>query len=197
MNTDTTNGLNEEGNPAQAGSPRVSTQERALWKRVTSKVAMAAGIGLIAVGCATSNFDFDAQSEESEVSRVVRLSKALEEKEESGEADSLHEASMAPLLHTHLKVFERSNEKGIPDGFVEAETDAYLPLFGVVDLKVDRYDNDLNKYESHRYDSYLWGLFQNHKEQIATPVGLRQKETRRFLWFISWRSSPKYVGGAS
>lgn len=184
--------LNGEGSPAKAGS-QAGPQRKLGFARAT----LAAGLCLLAVGCATSNYNFDALSDASELSRVERMGEALAEREANGQTEDLHEVSMTPLLHTHLNVFGRSDDDGIPKGFVEADVNAYLPLFGVVDMKVNRYDDDLNEYESHNYDSYLWGLFQTHKERITTPVGLREEKTRRFLWFFVWRSAPKYVEVAS
>ncbi|MDF1839766.1 MAG: hypothetical protein P1V35_18015 [Planctomycetota bacterium] len=178
---------NGRGSPANAGS---TWTER--WNAGVARATGAVGLCLLATGCATSNFNFDALSETSEYSRVERMGQALVEMEESGEGDSLHDVGMAPLFHTHLNVFSRAEEDGIPKGFVESDIDAYLPVFGVVDMEVHRYDENLEKYESHEYDSYLWGLFQNHREHIATPVGMRVKETRRLLWFFSWRSDPEY-----
>ncbi len=159
------------------------------------RASLAAGLILVAAGCATSNYDFDALTKESEHSRAGRLEEAMVLEKERGESGDLYDMKVAPLVHTHLNAFVRTEEEGIPKGFVEADIDAYLPLFGFVDATVNRYDNDHKMYESHEFDSYLWGLFQTHREQIATSVGLREKRTRRFLWLFSWGSSPKYVEG--
>ena len=37
-----------------------------------------------------------------------------------------------------------------------------------------------------------WGLFASHREEIATPHGLRTSSNYRVLWFIGWGSGPEY-----
>lgn len=184
---------NKPGHPAGAGILQGPPQQLAQWRLRFARAArasFAAGLFLVATGCATSNFNFDELSEASDSLRAERLGEALALEKEDG---NLYDVNVTPLLHTHLNVFARTDEEGIPAGFVEADIDAYFPFFGFVDATVNRYDNDHQLYEGHEWDSYLWGLFQTHREQIATKVGLREKKTRRFLWFFSWRSSPEYV----
>ncbi len=111
---------------------------------------------------------------------------------EEGNQQDLYDIDVIPLARTHLHVFSEEDDESLPEGFVEADIDAYLPLFGIIDATVNRYDSDRRMYESHQFNSYLWGLFQTHREQVDTTVGLREKKTRRFLWFFVWRSSPKY-----
>ncbi len=181
-----------EENPAEVGSPQGLPQRFVRWKSKIARVTISAGLCLVVTGCAASNYNFDVDPGASDFSRAQLLGQALVQKEADGAGDDLHRMSMAPLLHTQLQVFARANEPGIPKGFVETEIDSYLPLFGFIDLTVNRYDENYEMYESHEYDSYLWGLFQTHKEQIATPVGLREKKTRRLFWFVGWRASPEY-----
>lgn len=159
-----------------------------------------AGIFLLAVthsGCATSNYDFDALSELGDQSQVSRLSEdwLLESNGRSGKA--LYDVDVIPLAHTSLNVFAKAEDEGIPEGFVEADIDAYLPFFGFLDLSIKRYDSTLKMYEQQEYNSYFWGLFQTHRESIDTAVGIREVKRRRFLWFFGWKSSPKYTDAAS
>ncbi|MFT4646817.1 MAG: hypothetical protein ACI9X4_000020 [Glaciecola sp.] len=156
-------------------------------------MSLTAGLFLVATGCAASNYNFDELSEESGLSRAELLGEAFAQEAESGESGNLYEMKMIPLLHTHLNVFAQTDEEGIPKGFVEADFDAYFPFFGFIDATVNRYDTDHKLYEGHKFDSYLWGLFQTHREQITTPVGVREKRSRRLLWLFSWRTSPEYV----
>ena len=151
----------------------------------------------ICAGCAASNYDFEVLSELGGDSRGARLSEDLVLEGGDGNSRGLYDMDVIPLAHTHLNVFSEADEEGIPDGFVEADIDAYLPLFGFVDATIKRYDSDRQLYEHHEFNSYLWGLFQRHREQLDTKVGLREKEMRRFLWIFGWRSSPKYVASSS
>lgn len=146
-------------------------------------------------GCATSNYDFDALSDESNDYRIARLSEDWTLKSEGAneEDKGLYEVRVLPLTHTSLKVFTESDEDGIPEGFVEADINACLPLFGFLDVSIKRFDSDFKMYEQQEYNSYFWGLFQLHRERIETEVGLREEKRRRFLWFFGWNSSPKYV----
>ena len=146
--------------------------------------------------CATSNYDFDELSGVSGHARATHLGEALVQETERGRGGELYDMSMVPLARTHLNLFAEADEEGIPSGFVEADIDAYLPLFGFVDASVTRYDSDLELYEDHEFDSYLWGLFQSHRERVVTNLGLRETRTRRFLWLFSWRSSPSYLEAA-
>ena len=159
-----------------------------------------AGVFLLAVthsGCATNNYEFDALSGLGHQSRVSRLSKdwLLGSNGESG--TGLYDLDVIPLAHTSLRVFDEADDEGIPEGFVEADIDAYLPFFGFLDLSIKRYDSTLKMYEQQEYNSYFWGLFQSHRELIDTAVGIREVKRRRFLWFFGWKSSPKYTDAAS
>ncbi len=144
-------------------------------------------------GCATSNYDFDVLTDLKGHARGARLTDDLLHEQEGEKHEELYDVSVIPLARTQLNVFAESDDEGFPDGFVEADIDAYLPLFGFVDATINRYDSDRRMYERHDFNSYLWGLFQTHKEQIDTNAGLREKRMRRFLWIFDWRSSPKYV----
>ena len=171
---------------------------RTLWPKLAralraTRAFLFAMTGVAFASCAATNYDFAALADESAPSRVNRLSQDLVLEQEDGKHDELYDIAMIPLARTHLNVFTESDDKGIPDGFLEADVNAYLPLFSFVNAKIRRYDTDRRMYESHRYKSYLWGLFQVHREQIDTTVGLRKKKRLRFLWFFDWTSSPKYV----
>ena len=142
--------------------------------------------------CATSNYDFEALSEVSDHSRAARLSEDLALEMDEGGDRELYDLDVIPLTRTHLKVFAESGGEGTPDGFVETEIAAYLPLFGFVDATVDRYDSDRKRYEHHEFNSYLWGMFLTHRDQVDTRVGTREQKTRRLLWIFDWTSSPAY-----
>ncbi len=140
-----------------------------------------------------SNYDFDALSETSGHARADHLSQALVLEKEKGQDEELYDINIVPLVRSHVNVFDEADEEGIPDGFVEMDIDAYLPLFGFVDATVERSDSDRKVYERHDYNSYLWGLFQAHREQVDTKVGLRERKMRRLLWILRWESSPHYI----
>lgn len=148
-------------------------------------------------GCATSNYDFDALADVSGQSRVARMSEDWLLKNNGKEDKGLYDIHVIPLAHTRLSVFAEADDEGIPEGFVEADIDAYLPLFGFLDVMIRRYDSDRRMYEQQEYSSYCWGLFQTHRELIDTAVGMREEKRRRFLWFFGWKSSPKYIDAIS
>lgn len=144
-------------------------------------------------GCATSNYDFDTVAGMDPSARAEHLAGELSAERRSSNDDGLHDARFVPFTHTHLQAFEESAEDDLPIGFVETDIDAYFPLFGFVDGTVHRYDSDYEVLESHSYDSWLWGLFQIHREAISTDAGMRHTKVRRFLWLIRWSSDSKYV----
>lgn len=161
------------------------------------RVAGAFLLAATCAGCAASNYDFDAHSDASDHSRVARLSEDWVQEQDGGKDEGLYDVKVLPLAHTSLHVFTEADEEGIPEGFVEADIDAYLPLFGFLDVSIRRYDSDRKMYEQQEYNSYLWGLFQTHRELIGTEVGLREEKRLRFLWFFGWKSSPKYIDSTS
>jgi hypothetical protein len=193
MNANFHRQTSDEAVPASAG---ISERQSRLPARGRLRIAGAFLVAATCAGCATSNYDFDALSDASDDSRVERLSRDWDVENEGGKDDGLYDISVLPLAHTSLNVFAESDEEGIPEGFVEADIDAYLPLFGILDVCIKRYDNDRRMYEQQDYNSYLWGLFQTHRELIDTEVGLREKKRGRFLWFFGWSSSPKYADQA-
>ncbi len=143
--------------------------------------------------CAAQNYNFDGIAAISGSPRVDRLVHDLGHQQGEKHPQDLFDLSMIPLAHTHLQVFSESSDEGISGSFVEANVDAYLPLFGVIQAKVTRYDSFRNLSEHHEYNSYLWGLFQSHREKVDTRLGMRESKERRFLWFFGWRSTPKYT----
>ncbi len=193
MNTNSNRQKLDEGAPASVGISELQSRRTA-----HGKLRIAVGFLLAATcaGCATSNYDFAALSEASDDYRGERLSRDWEVENEDGKDDGLYDVSVFPLVHTSLNVFTEPDEEGIPNGFVEADIDAYLPLFGILDVCIKRYDTDRKMYEQQEYNSYLWGLLQTHRELIDTEVGLREQKRGRFLWFFGWTSSPKYADGA-
>lgn len=167
---------------------------------VDSAAARLGALILITVacaGCVTSNYDFAALSEVGGHARGARLWQALVLEQEDGHHEELYDIDMIPLVRTHLNVFAESDDEGLPPGFVEADIDAWLPLFGIVDGTVDRYDSDRQRFEHHEFSSWLWGLFQTHREQVDTTVGLREQNVLRLLWLFDWESTPEYVGSTS
>lgn len=148
-------------------------------------------------GCSTSNYAFDAVSETSGPLRAKRLIDDLSQEQKEGEDQELYDFEMFPLVYTHLKVFAESDDKGISEGFVEADIDSYLPLFGIVDAAVTRYDSERRVSEHHEFHSYLWGIFQSHRELVDTRIGMRETRVRRFLWLLPWSSSTEYTAPAA
>ena len=191
MHHDDRDDLPHASSEALASQPvRLSTARRgSLLGRVLG-VLLA---GTVWTGCAASNYDFDALNELRATPRGSHLTRGLEREREEGEAQELFALDVVPLARTRLNVFAASKDEGIPAGYVEADVDAYLPLFGIVDATIQRYDEDSRWYERHDVRSYLWGLWQSHKEQIDTQNGVRERTKRRFLWFFGWSSRPRYV----
>lgn len=179
-----------EGPSRPRGSSRPATPGAVRASRAALLVLLAA----TGVGCATSNHDFETLSRAGAERRAAQLSDVLDRKQALGEDKELYDVSVIPFARTRLNVFAASDDEDVPDGFVEADIDAYLPLFGFVDVTVRRYDTDRRMYESHEYDSYLWGLFQTYREQVDTEYGLRERQHRRLLWLFGWSSAPKYAG---
>lgn len=175
-----------QASPSHSSTPRPSTS-------VTRSIVALALTGALCAGCAASNYDFHELSSIDGPARGARLSEDLLREQRDGTHDELYDIDVLPLARTHLSVFAESDDEGVPDGYVEADIDAYLPLFGIVDATVNRYDDERSLYEHHEFKSYLWGLFQTHREQVDTKHGLREKKMRRLLWLFGWRSSPKYV----
>lgn len=141
---------------------------------------------LAMTGCATHNYDFA-----SAVEGPARIGQLVADYErmsaDDGDADdALHEFSLIPLIHSHLHVFAESDEGDGPAGFVEAEIDTALPLFGFIDGTVSQYDESHQLIVQHEFDSSLWGLFQNYREVVATRAGTRETSRHTFLWIFSW-----------
>lgn len=185
----------ESGRPAGVPSHPARPRRSASWRlgiaRAT-RASLACGL-FLAAGCAASNYNFEELSEVRGPARAEHLRDASALEQERGEGGELYDIEVTPLLHSHLKVFAPNDDEDVPQGFIETDIAAYLPLFGFVDATIRRYDEDYQMYEHNEYDSYLWGLFQTHREQIATLEGLRERSSHRFLWLFSWRSSPEYV----
>ena len=157
------------------------------------KLAACLLVTVLGTGCMASNYDFGGISKLSGRSRVERLAGELQRESQSREERDLYDIQVIPLAHTSLNVFSESTDEKFPEGFVEADVDAYLPLFGVVDAEVSRYASDRELIERHKFKSYLWGLVQAYREQVNTSLGLRERTVRRFLWLFRWHSSPKYT----
>lgn len=143
--------------------------------------------------CSTANYDFDGLSELHGSPRAERLTSDLLQERQGGEHQDLYDVKMIPLVHTRLNVFTEESDEDSPGGYVEADIEAYLPLFGIVNAAVTRYDDERNMSEHHEFDSYLWGMFQSHREKVDTRLGLRETKGRRFLWFFGWRSPSEYT----
>lgn len=144
-------------------------------------------------GCATRNYDFDAMSGVDGSARAIRLTKDLALEIAEGDHEELYDVKMIPLAHTHLNVFSESTDQGIEEGYVEADIDAYLPLFSIINAKITRYDGDRRLAEHHEFHSFLWGLYSSHLERVDTRLGMRETKERRFLWFFGWDSTPEYT----
>ena len=72
--------------------------------------------------------------------RASHLADDLALEKKASKDQDLYDVGMIPFARTRLSVFAESDEEGIPDGFVETDIHAYLPLFGFVDGTVSRYD---------------------------------------------------------
>ena len=145
--------------------------------------------------CATSNYAFEDIATLKGESRAMRLTSDLDEGILSGDEDALYDLKVIPFAHSRLAVFQETEQdgQGNPDGFVEADIEAYLPLFGILDVEVTRYTEDNRMSEHHEYNSYLWGIFQTHRELVDTRLGMRESRKKRFLWFFGWTSTPEYT----
>lgn len=155
--------------------------------------ACAALVAGLLSSCAASNFDFGAIRTLDDKDRGGRLSTGLTEARAEATHEDLYDLNVIPLVHSSLHHFAESDDDDYPGGFVETDVDATLPLFGFVDATVRRYDANMRPYERHDHDSYLWGLFRTHREQVATESGLREQREITLLWLFDWTSSPKYT----
>ena len=153
--------------------------------RAGAAVALAAAL---CAGCATNNFDFARVADDT--GRGAQLKRELDRLDGD---DGLLDATYIPLAHLDLHLYTESDADEYPGGHVEADVVSYLPLFGFVDAKLVRYDERDAPYESHEFDSYLWGLFNTHREELRTTEGLRRHARHRLLWFLRWSSGPEYV----
>ncbi|MEO0660959.1 MAG: hypothetical protein AAFZ87_05435 [Planctomycetota bacterium] len=178
-------------------SPAATSCARPRKARARAGLLRAAAITLLAAngaGCAFSNFDFAEISSFRGDARGAKLAEGLSAEEaEKQDEDTLYDVAMFPLARTRLHVYSESGDDGVDEGHTEMDMKAYLPLFGFVDATMTRYDERDECYERHEYDSYLWGLFSVHREEIDTQVGVRKQTKRTFLWLFDWSSSPKYV----
>ncbi|MEL6431638.1 MAG: hypothetical protein AAFP22_07980 [Planctomycetota bacterium] len=190
---------NGSGHPAgfDTASSQTTSDARPSAARVRAGLVRAAAITLLAAngaGCAFSNFDFAEISSLRGDARGARLAESLaSEQEEKSDEEALYDVAMVPLARTRISVYSESDDNRVPEGHVEFDATAYLPFFGFVDATMTRYDERDECYERHEYDSYLWGLFSVHREEIDTQVGVRKQTKRTFLWLFDWSSSPKYV----
>ncbi len=138
------------------------------------------------MGCATQNYDFAAVPNGS--SRISQLVDDLNKITQEGEAadEELYDLSIVPLVHSRLHVFTESDEEEAPAGFVEADINSYLPLFGFMNGTVSQYNVDRDLLTRYHFDSSLWGAFRTESELIVTPSGTRKKTRHTFLWLFGW-----------
>lgn len=139
--------------------------------------------------CVLGNFDFDTISESPGSARHAALLSAAEEKGEDGLGSFVY----VPLLYFDANVFANAGEDELPEGHMEADLEAFLPLLAFLDGRVTRYDEEGEVYEQTEVNSYFWGLFFTRREQVATPYGTRHRTSHRLLWFIPVGGSSKYV----
>lgn len=148
-------------------------------------------IGLLAMGlssCVTSNFDFTALDAGPSAARSSALLDGLQ-----AEDDTLTDLTYVPLVHMDYQAFAIEKDESYPDGFLEVDLEAYLPLFALFDSSLTRYDDEGEVYEQHDHKAFLWGLYSSRREQIATEKGVRRCDTGRLLWFIRLGGSPSYT----
>jgi len=143
-------------------------------------------------GCATQNYDFAAVP--NGPSRITQLVDDLDRVTGGGEAadEELYDISIVPLVHSRLHVFAEADEKDAPAGFVEADIDSYLPLFGFVNGTVSQYAENRDLITRHHFDSSLWGAFRKERELVVTRSGNREKTRHTFLWLLSWWGEEKW-----
>ncbi len=177
----------DEGRPRPSGARR----DGAAWAVQTIHTVRLLLLATACAGCAASNYNFDALSEVTGLARGKILAEGLDERA-TDEERALYDLDVIPLTRTRLNVFGDSGDDGVPGGFVEADVAAYLPLFGIIDATVKRYDSELQLCEHHDFNSFLWGLLQAHREQVETTVGVRETNVLRFLWILPW-TSQRYV----
>jgi len=177
---------------------RPSAEGRVAYPPRAARTALAGVLlaGGLSASCAFSNYDFESLGAARGDARGEGLAAALEVEIAEGEHRELYDVHYVPLAHASLTVFTEEKDDELPEGFVEMALDSYLPFFGFVDASVRRYDADRRLYERSDHDSYLWGLFQTHRDQIATRNGLREQTKRTLLWFFDWTSSPRYIAEA-
>lgn len=138
--------------------------------------------------CVTSNFDFTGLDAGPSAARSSALMAGLE-----AEDDDLVDLTYVPLLHMDYQGFAAETDESYPDGFVEVELEANLPLFALFDSSLTRYDEAGEVYEQHDHKAFLWGLYSSRREQIATEKGVRTRTTGRLLWILRLGGSPVYT----
>lgn len=143
-------------------------------------------------GCATQNYDFAGVPNGS--SRITQLVDDLDRITGEGkEADEeLYDISIVPLVHSSLHIFAEADEEDEPAGFIEADIDSYLPLFGFVNGTVSQYAENRDFLTRHHFDSSLWGAFRKERELVVTRSGNREKTRHTFLWLLSWWGEEKW-----
>lgn len=159
-------------------------------RRIFMKLIKCLGVLLACIaitGCASSNYDFLAL--ENGPSRIHQLADDLDSLGVKGDSDEkeLHDFRAVPFVHTQMHVFAESDDTKGPAGYVEAEFDAALPLFGFVNGTVSHYNKELQPITRHELDSAFWGAFRKHREFVATMEGLRETVHHTALWIFSWK----------
>jgi hypothetical protein len=159
-------------------------------RRIVMKLIKCLGVLLACTaitGCASSNYDFLAL--ENGPSRIHQLADDLDSLGVKGDNDEkeLHDFRAVPFVHTQMHVFAESDDTKDPAGYVEAEFDAALPLFGFVNGTVSHYTEELQPISRHELDSAFWGAFRKHREFVATMEGLRETVHHTALWIFSWK----------
>jgi len=149
------------------------------------------GVAVLVTGCASHNYDF-ASLPEGET-RVSLLASDLERLRDSESTDdALYDFSVIPLVHSRLHTFSENDEAEGPAGFIEADVESSLPLFGFVDGEVSQYDENYQLIAHHDFDSALWGAFRNHREIVVTHGGTREQTRHTFLWFFNWSGKEQW-----
>lgn len=162
-------------------------------RHATSAIALCLTTTLL-TSCAASNYDFDRVTEPRGDARAAALEDDLLEERVNDDDDALYDLDYVPLAHLDVHVFAASDgEDDYPPGHVEVDLEAYLPLAMLVDVTVDRYDEDRALYEHLDVFALLWGVFASHHEEILTPRGVRSESSYRLLWFIGWGTGPEYA----
>lgn len=110
----------------------------------------------------------------------------------------LYEITYIPLTYLDAQIFVVTEDtKDYPKGHTLFSVRSWLPLFGVVDADVERYDAENSAYERSDFTSVLWGLWTGKRGIVQTTHGARSERTYRLFWFLDWGPRVHYERAAA